>query len=115
MSKNKSGYKNSSIDMSITEEIMHDDEMELAKEEAVPKLSDEDVEVVNTKTYHVKCPMLNVRTSPRIEDNIVHIVTNGTLMVVDENWEDPEWAKIVRIPEKISERVELYCMKKFLA
>ena len=102
MSKNKHEEKNRP-DENISEESS-----------TLQRLSEEDVEVVNSKTYRVSCPMLNVRKAPKVEDNIALIVNSGTIVVVDENFNHTEWAKIIEIPEKISGHVELYCMKKFL-
>lgn len=95
--------------MEATEEVTEEN-----AEEDIPKLSEEDVEVVNTREYRINCAMLNIRKEPKIADNIASILKTGTPVIVDENYQDPEWAKIVEVPTKIVGRVEWYCMKKFL-
>jgi hypothetical protein len=103
--KNKKLEEATENPVEITEETMEQD---------IPRLSEDDVEIVKTKEYVVNCPMLNVRKEPKVADNIASILRQGTPVIVDESYEHEDWAKIVEVPTKVVGKVAWYCMKKFL-
>lgn len=109
--------KNRDLNNNEPVEVMEDtvEEVTEAVEEPVHKLTEDEVEVLHDKEMHVSCNLLNIRKAPVVKDNIVMIVPERTLVVIDESYENKEWAKVVAVPEKKVGRVTWYCMKKFLA
>ena len=74
-------------------------------------LVEENIEPKFVEGVVANCIALNIRKSPSIDSDVIHVADAGSSVMIDLEHSTDEWYRVVKI---FDEEVYGFCMKKFI-